>query len=291
MLTTKLGAAHVTPTCVECDRMTPKQTSKAATTLSRWKRSVINDVKARIKQSLERAQLRYKVYRGNRDQTFGGSTFAQHGEDLIVLNIFSLLGIAKPSYLDVGAHHPIHCSNTALMHLRGSRGINVEANPNLIRAFHWHRPGDTTVNVGVGPKRGTLNFHFIDDWSGRNTFNRDVADEFVRSNPSLRICEVRPIPVVTLNDIVAQYAGGEFPDFLSLDVEGLDFDILKNSLFESSKPVVICVEACFGSESDDSTRLIALLTGCGYALFMRTIANLIFVHCSNSAKLGIPHPV
>lgn len=250
-----------------------------------------NGVKARIKLILERAQLRHRIYRGNRDQAFGGSTFAQHGEDLIVLNVFSLLGIEKPSYLDVGAHHPIHCSNTALMHLRGSRGINVEANPNLIRAFRWHRPGDTTVNVGVGPERGTLNFHFIDDWHGRNTFSRSVAEEFVRSSPKLSIREVRPIPVVTLNEIVTEYAGGQFPDFLSLDVEGLDFDILNNSFFGASKPVVICVEACFGSDSDDSARLGVLLHARGYALLMRTIANLIFVHRSHMTKLSLSAPI
>src|SRR5215831_18702667 len=98
------------------------------------------------------------MYTGHPDQAFGHTTYSQCGEDLLVANIFTLIGIPTPSYLDVGAHHPLHVSNTALLYARGSRGINVEANPELIPAFHTLRPGDVTVNVGVGPQRGRLNF-------------------------------------------------------------------------------------------------------------------------------------
>jgi FkbM family methyltransferase len=263
-------------------------TADSPSSLTRWARTFVLRAKARLKHCLEQAEVLLHIYHGNRDQGFGGSTYAQFGEDLIVLNLFHLLGITQPSYLDVGAHHPIHCSNTALLYTRGSRGINVEANPNLITAFHWHRPRDTTINVGVGPESGTLSFYFIDDWSGRNTFQREVAEEFVRANPTSRIRDVRPISVVTLNDVVDSYAGGQFPDFLSLDVEGLDFDILSSTRFDPNGPIVICVEAVTGADSDDSARIADLLTSRGYAFFVRTVANLIFVHHSQTAKLNMP---
>src|SRR5437763_16778861 len=68
---------------------------------------------------------------GHPDQGFGGRTYAQFGEDLIFLNIFALLGINTPSYIDVGAHHPVNISNTALLYERGCRGIKIDANPDL----------------------------------------------------------------------------------------------------------------------------------------------------------------
>ncbi len=65
------------------------------------------------------------------DQRFGGVTHAQHGDDIIIRAVFDNLGIDNPSYLDIGAHHPTNISNTKLFYDAGSRGINVEANPNL----------------------------------------------------------------------------------------------------------------------------------------------------------------
>ncbi len=227
-------------------------------------------------------------YPGHPDQAFGGSTYAQFGEDLIVLNIFKRLGIDKPSYLDVGAHHPLNVSNTALLYMRGSRGINVDANPNLIGAFKTHRPGDINLNVGVGPQRGSLDFYFIDDWSGRNTFRRDVAEDFVREYPEFSIRDVRKIPVVTVNDVIDEHNHGVFPDFMSLDVEGLDFDILAGARFAPGGPKVICVEAVSGADSDDSARLVELLPGRGFVLQMRTVGNLIFADAASAARLSLP---
>lgn len=250
-------------------------------------------IKFAIKHALLKAAIRFDIiseadgYRGHPDQAFGGSTYAQFGEDLIVLNIFSLLGVVKPSYLDIGAHHPIHVSNTALLYKRGSRGINVEANPNLIGAFQTERPDDINLNIGVGPERGTLNFYFIDDWSGRNTFRRDVAEDFIRENPQFSIRKVQPIQVMTINDVVDRHADGRFPDFLSLDVEGVDYDILANARFSPDTPEVICVEAVSGADSDDSRRLKDLLDSRGYVLFARTISNLIMVRKARLAQLGL----
>ncbi len=89
------------------------------------------------------------TYEGHPDQAFGHISYSQHGEDLFLLNIFRLIGIETPSYLDLGAHHPWHISNTALMYHRGSRGVNVEANPILFEAFLTERPLDKNVNMGV----------------------------------------------------------------------------------------------------------------------------------------------
>lgn len=227
-------------------------------------------------------------FAGHPDQAYGGMTYAQFGEDLIVLGLFDLLGIENPSYLDVGAHHPFNISNTALLYQRGSRGINVEANPQLIEAFHRHRPEDVNLNVGVAPTAGQLDFYMIDESSGRNTFRRDVAMAFVAAHPQFSIQRVLPIQVLPLADIVAQHAGGRFPDFLSLDVEGLDYDILAATSFDTDRPLVICVEMDHGSDPTVMQRLARLLRDKGYGLYMRTVANLIMVHHSVLPILQLP---
>jgi len=226
-----------------------------------------------------------KTFGGHPDQAFGHITYAQFGEDLIIANIFSMLGIQRPSYLDVGAHHPIKISNTALFYLRGSRGVNVEANPNCIDEFRGLRPEDVNLNVGVGPMRGTLDFYYIDDWSGRNTFDRKAAEEFVAANPQFKISKIEKIPVVTLDHIVAENMAGKWPDFLSIDIEGMDFAVIESAHLGRDAPSVICVEAVSGSGSDASKPLANLLKTRGYAPFCRTVGNVIFVQNEALTKL------
>lgn len=212
------------------------------------------------------------------DQWWGGFTYAQHGDDLIILNIFHTLGIRDFRYLDIGAHHPYHISNTALLYEQGHRGINIEANPNLIALFQKYRPEDQNINVGVGTQEGVLPFYMIDDFSGRNTFSREAAEAFVREYPEFSITQILQIPVVTLQDILERYCRGVFPDFLSMDVEGLDYAILQ-SIDVKNKPKIIDVEVEFAG-GDNSHSIVALLREKGYFPYFRAGSNLIFVDCA-----------
>jgi FkbM family methyltransferase len=222
---------------------------------------------------------------GHPDQAFGPLSYAQHGEDLIFLNIFYFLGIERPSYLDIGAFHPLNISNTALLYRRGSRGINVEANPNLIEEFHRHRPEDVNLNIGVSVAPGKLTYYCIDKWSGRNTFDRKVAEAFVSSNPQFRIQETIEIETVTINDIVATHSGGKWPNLLSIDAEGLDYAILESADFRGAGPEVLCIEAISGSNSDDSDKIVRLLHERSYRPVFRTIGNVIFVRNDVAPKV------
>ncbi len=211
------------------------------------------------------------------DQYFGGRTYSQHGDDLIVTCLFQSMGIQRPSYLDIGAHHPENISNTALLHKRGSRGINVEPNPNLYSRFVELRKEDVNLNVGASPSPGTLTFYMIDDFSGRNTFSREAAEAFVRDNPSFKISKTMDIPVMTIDGIVERYANGVYPDFLTIDVEGLDEQIISSANFSQSKPKVICIEVDNACGNNGEGRIKALLESRGFYCVIRAVGNLIFV--------------
>lgn len=218
---------------------------------------------------------------GHPDQAFGGSTYAQHGEDLIILNIFSILGIARPSYIDIGAHHPRNISNTYLLYRRGSRGINVEANPNLIGAFLELRPEDTNINCGVGPTPGSFNFYYIDNWSGRNTFNKEEAESFVAAYPAFNIRKIEEIKCRTLDEIIREEGHGIWPDFMSIDVEGWDYSILESSTFASNDgPIVICVEITTANDDGKMRKIYELLQHRGYKFYVRTLGNALFLQDS-----------
>lgn len=203
------------------------------------------------------------------DQYFGNITYSQHGEDLMLLNIFRHLGLQKPSYLDLGAHHPSIISNTKLLYERGSRGVNVEANPNLIAAFGKARPDDVNVHVGVGLARGSHPFYMYSDTSGRNTFS---TTEVANTAHEMAVQTEIKVPVITIDEIVERFCNGRYPLFLSCDIEGLDFEVLKSAKFGMT-PIVICVEV----RLNETKKMTDMMTEKGYSPYVRMGENIIYI--------------
>jgi FkbM family methyltransferase len=211
------------------------------------------------------------VYAGHPDQRFGPTTYAQHGDDLVLINIFENLGIGKPSYLDIGAHHPETISNTKLLYDRGSRGVNVDANPNLFKAFMLARPEDTNLTLGVTPKRGSTKLYMYSRSSGRNTLD---PREVERMEGHLTVREEIEIPTVTINDIVDTSLGGRWPDLLTIDIEGLDYDVLESAVWAvDNRPKVVCVE----TRQEHVKGMNHLMYVKGYDLIFKCAENLIFI--------------
>jgi len=204
------------------------------------------------------------------DQLFGDTTYAQHGDDIVIRAIFHNLGIGTPSYLDLGAHHPERISNTKLFYDTGSRGINVEANPVLYKLFLKHRPQDINLNVGVGIKSGFQDFYMIDEESGRNSFVKEVAEGFVVDYPQFSITEVKELPIFTIDQILKHRLT---PDFLTIDIEGMDYEVLQSINYCLHPFKVICVEIQPYSEEN----IRSLMNGVGYDPIIRCGSNLIFV--------------
>jgi FkbM family methyltransferase len=204
-------------------------------------------------------------------------SYSQCGEDLIVSYVFSLRGASNPSYIDVGAHHPYQLSNSAYFYDRGCRGINIEANPKLIQEFNWIRPEDINLNVGIGAQNGEMDFYVMED-STLSTFSK--SEVTVMCNSNKKVAQILKINIVRLDDILEKYFDAKFPDFLSLDVEGMDFEILQSIAFERHSPKVICVEAAEYSPVGAGKRrgeLIDFLVSKGYYEYANTNLNAIMV--------------
>lgn len=204
----------------------------------------------------------------HKDQVFGGFTYAQHGDDLIMLAMFHQLKIYHPSWLDIGAHHPYHLSNTALMYERGGRGINVEANPDLMEEFTRLRPEDKNICAGVtGHLRGRRFYRTTAP--GLSSFDHSLASKYA-------IASEIDVPMTTVTELITEHAGGEFPDLLNVDAEGLDVEILSSVDWgSSSTPKVVCAEA-FTADRSIAKELKELLDGAGYFLHSWAVNNMIF---------------
>ena len=208
----------------------------------------------------------------------GKSSYSQCGEDLIVDYIFKLRNMPFPRYLDIGANDPFFLSNTALFYKKGCSGINIEANPKLLQKFRRFRSRDININVGIGPYEAELDFYIIDDPT-LSTFSKEEAESLVATG-KFKLLAVEKVKLITIEQLIHQYCGGIFPDFLSLDVEGLDFDILRSVPFEKYAPKVICVEAAEYSPTGAGARrddIIDFLVSKGYYEYANTNLNAIMV--------------
>lgn len=219
-----------------------------------------------------------KLYNTKVSNEYSKKTFSQTGEDIIVKFIFDAIDMPKPSYLDIGAHHPFYLSNTALLYENGCRGINIEPDPILFSKFIEHRNEDVNLNFGVSDIESESDF-FIINVPTLNTFSREEALRYCEKG-EYKIKEVKKIQTKTISNVIATYAGNKFPEFLTLDAEGID-DLVLNSIdYESNFPLVICVETISFSESKQgrkNEKMIQFLIEKGYFLYADTHINSIFV--------------
>lgn len=205
-------------------------------------------------------------------------SYAQCGEDLIAWYVFRELNIPKPTYLDIGAHHPHEINNTYFFYTHGCRGLLVEPNVDMIPLLKDARPEDTTLNVGIG--FGTVaeaDYYRISNPSW-NTFDKATAEHYERvTKGSAKIVGVVKVPLVNVNEVLARHHGGRTPDFVSLDVEGLELDILRSLDWETHRPKVICLETLVTGTRRQKLEAANFLVEKGYVARGATFVNTVFV--------------
>ena len=205
-------------------------------------------------------------------------SYAQCGEDLIIDFVFSLLRIDKPTYLDIGTHHPYYLSNTAYFYKKACKGVSVEPDPELFKVIKRERPDEICLNVGVSEQSGLADFYIM-NVPTLNTFSKKEADRY-SSYEGKNIKEIVKIELVNVNDIILKKFNDVSPNFVSIDVEGMDLVILKSFDFKKYRPEVLCIETLSYTENNTEEKLkdiIEYVESQGYFLYADTYINSIFV--------------
>lgn len=212
------------------------------------------------------------------------ATGSQAGEDQLIRYLFySCLGIDKPSYLDIGANHPFACNNTFYFYSRGSKGVCMEPDPSFYTLLKKYRKRDTVLQAGVGLSNttGADLYVFPGKYSGWNTFSAEEAAMRV-SESGVKYHQVIKVPLININDVIEKYFETP-PHFISIDVEGLDLQILQTLDFDRFKPAVICVESITFSVNNQETKIPEIadfMESKGYFAFGDTHVNTIYCRTS-----------
>lgn len=205
-------------------------------------------------------------------------SYAQCGEDRILAFIFHVLRIDRPSYLDIGAHHPYMLNNTYIFYKQGSRGISIEPDPSLFSAISKARPKDINLQIGINTQKGELPFYLM-DVPTLNTFSESEARKYCEESQH-RIVQTIKVQVDTVSNVINTYHAGIFPDLLTIDAEGMDEIILDSIEFSRAKPLVICAETLeytrIGTPRKNSA-IAERLSRHGYFAYADTYINTIFV--------------
>jgi FkbM family methyltransferase len=165
-------------------------------------------------------------------------SYAQRFEDLYVMRCFG--GRAGGFYIDIGSGHPVYDNMSLAFYLKGWRGVTVEPNPWLARLTRAVRPRDRHVEAVIGAVSGQATFHVVREFHGLST---TIADHAAKAQSQFgRAADEITVPMLTLKELCALYAPPRF-EFLKVDVEGAEPDVLLNGDWQNFRPEVVIVEA------------------------------------------------
>lgn len=171
------------------------------------------------------------------------TTYSQCREDLIIdiLTGFKKKGV----YIDIGAGHPDHINNTRKFYERGWRGINIEPDVNCYKLFLERRPGDVNLNLAAG--KGETNYY---EYIGKETdfgFFSATCLEDRGKTYSTEIFKPKKIILTPLSRIFKEQ-NLNFVDFITIDVEGFENNVLESNDWKKNKVRILCIE---GRDYDD----------------------------------------
>jgi FkbM family methyltransferase len=162
-------------------------------------------------------------------------SYAQNSEDILLSRV---LPGPVGFYLDVGANHPVFHSVTKLFHDRGWQGINIEPSPVVFEQLAEARSRDINLNVGLADHDGLLTFFESPTHHGWSTFRPELAEHYRGQGVTMT---ERTVPVTTLAKVCEEHVDRTI-DFLKIDAEGFEREILLGADFRRWRPRVLLIE-------------------------------------------------
>lgn len=232
-----------------------------------------------LKKIFFKTKLSYKIYLYYnlyiRNKCFiKKKQYSQWGEDLIINKFFK--NKKRGVYLDVGCFHPFMYSNTNLLYQRGWRGINVDINQTSIDLFNIARPNDSNICSTINKKRKKFKIYFDGPFSPVNTTSVKFHKSLKR--PFLKNKQIYTIQAKTIEEIIHLSKIKDNIDFINIDVEGLDYKILKEIDLNKYKVKLLSIEThqVKGTKAENFESIKKFLEKNGFFVFKRVGPTTLF---------------
>ena len=189
-------------------------------------------------------------------------SFAQFNQDVWVMGVIKTPGF----FLEFGAFHPVDLSNTYLLEKNGWRGISVDPFP----SGDWGiRPNTTFVKTVVTRDGRDIDFVKADELGGIEEHVGCHRNKIIEK-PRVRL------PSKTPTQILDKYNAPTDIDYISLDTEGSELEILQAFPFDKYKVKTLTVEHNY--EEPKRTMIKNLLSTKGFIHVESNILDDCFVH-------------
>jgi Methyltransferase FkbM domain len=194
-------------------------------------------------------------------------SYSQEGEDMLIRRL--LRNKSKGFYIDIGAHHPKRFSNTQYFYRKGWNGINIDALPGTKALFDKYRKKDINIEILVSNK-STLKYYLFDE-PAYNTTDEKLIDSVISKGVKLK--SVNELQCKKLENILDECdVKGKIIDFMSVDVEGNELDVLQSNNWKKYRPSIICVEKLnYDLNNFSKSNIYKLLTNNGYEVLSKTV--------------------
>jgi hypothetical protein len=160
---------------------------------------------------------------------FSKKTYSQFEEDIIINKYFKNF-IGK--YVDIGCYHPIKYSNTALLYKKGWTGINIDLNKTSIDLFNFTRLRDKNILACLSDREKIVDMYIDNEFSALNSiYNNNIKNFKIKKYQKIKI------KTKVFSNVVRE----KF-DFLNIDCEGNNYNILKTIDLKKFNPKIICIE-------------------------------------------------
>ena len=174
--------------------------------------------------SIFKRKFKYKKY-----------SYSFNGVDLLVDYIFK--SKKNGFYLDIGAQHPVSNNNTYLLFKKGWNGINIDLDEKNINLFKLARPKDVNLNFAISDSEKEVDLFYYHDSSPINTLSKNVSD-FQKA----KVSKIKKIKTKILNNVLEDLSFKNHIDYMNIDVEGHEIQVLKGFDISKYKPSVISIE-------------------------------------------------
>tara|TARA_B100000212_G_C27382579_1_gene537755 strand:- start:1910 stop:2590 length:681 start_codon:yes stop_codon:yes gene_type:complete len=199
--------------------------------------------------------------------------YSQNGEDLILNRLLD--NKSKGFYIDIGAHHPLRFSNTHFFYKKGWNGINIDAMPGSMKLFKSIRKRDINLETGIGDKKELLTYYKLNE-PALNTFDRREVDLKIKKN--YKLIDSLTLSVDRLDNILEKYLKiNQEIDFMNIDVEGKDKEVLLSNNWKKFRPKFILIEILNEDKLiNENCEINKYLEKQGYSFINKAIDTCIF---------------
>jgi len=190
----------------------------------------------------------------------GRRLHAQGLEDLYLRRVFG--EVTKGFYVDVGAHDGRFVSNTFGLYQDGWQGICIEPNPVSFATLRRLRPRDICLNVGVGRSATPRILRWKTGIPEGSSFESPEG------------ANAHVVRVESLHRIMTEHTVPPRFELLSVDVEGMEIEVLSTVDWAVHRPRVVIVE--YNTQGKVVLESLDLLLPFGYRPILINRWNIMF---------------